>query len=1087
MAFPPEKTLASPAYMLNRLPMQIFKGLALLILCCACTATSLLAQAPSASAGLPAGKLSKLVNPFIGTGGHGHTHPAASRPFGMIQAGPDTRLSGWDGCSGYHYDSDTMYGFSQTHLSGTGVSDYGDILLMPFSGEGRADFAQPYPFASRFSHAAERASPGYYSVRLQNGIQVEIAAAERSAMYRIIYPAPAQGVAESGPGLWIDLEHRDALVDAGLEPLGLASVQGYRISDAWALQQQVYFHLDINRTVESFSQDGMRAALNMSPNSGGGRDTILLRIAISAVDVQGAQRNLESEIPHWDFDLLLREAQAQWEEALGRIRISGGSPKQQSIFYTALYHALLVPNLFGDVDGRYRAMDREVYTAEGFTPYTVFSLWDTYRAAHPLYTLLYPSHNKNFVLSMLDDYSKGGRLPVWKLADYETDCMIGYHSVPVIVDAWFKGMRDMDDQLALEAMMHSAERAADDLMAYERFGYIPADISAESVSKTLEYAYDNACIARMAAAMDDEHRRGLRSDNSLPNGRTYADIAEKFVRISSAWKHLFDPQSGFFRARMNGAFVQPFDPSEVNHHYTEANAWHYAFSVPQDIMGHARMMGAARLSGMFGASEKPSAQAYSADDERQMGRQLYCEQLDALFEAPSLSTGRQQADITGLIGQYAHGNEPSHHIAYAYAQLGQPWKTQERVRQIMNELYRAAPDGLCGNEDCGQMSAWYVLSASGFYPMAPGWPEYTLGSPLFDTIWYVMEDGAVFQIVALDQDVDRPYIRSAELNGRAYDSVLLHHEQIARGGKLVLGMSEEPVREWGVQDIGAARSNLSDEFLAAPYVSPAQWTFKDSLRVELHSADPLFLRTQALLADPLADVDPAEQVFIEWKLMTDVEMEIDRKNGTSSGKWQRYDRPLVIHSDTELAFRTAGSVKDGSGRSQAVFSPVQYARFLHNPRNYTLEIVHPFAPQYAAGGDEALIDLLQGGWDYRDGFWQGYEHVDLEAVVDFGQVQHISGLGARFLQDQNSWIFFPLQVDFEGSVDGVNWHWLGEQQNTSNWDEEDEVAIRNFSIGADAQIRYLRVRAINRGHCPPGHKGAGGKSWIFCDEILIYE
>ncbi len=983
-----------------------------------------------------------LVDPFIGTGGHGHTHPAAQRPFGMLQAGPDTRLSGWDGCSGYHYASDTLYGFSQTHLSGTGVSDYGDVLIMPFARARTDQHSQTYPYAARFSHADEQAQPGYYRVKLDNGIQVEIAAADRAALYRIIYPPDAE------PWLWVDLDHRDPVQEAAFGEPELRSLSGYRISNDWAREQRVYFYLETQRAIAEYDQRNQRTAIRLRGPSGtrapnpadSGADTVLLRIAISAVDEAGARGNLRADMPGWDFEAARAAAEQAWRSELERVQVAGGSLSQRRIFYTAVYHALCAPNLYADADGRYRAMDRQVHRADGFTPYTVFSLWDTYRAAHPLYTLLWPEHNRQFILTMLDDYRKGGRLPVWKLADTETDCMIGYHSAPVIADAWAKGQRDFDADLALEALLASAERDNPGLNAYRKLGYVPSDAEAESVSKTLEYAYDDACIAYLASDLAAEYAQGLRAKGGIADGRSYQAIADTFARRAAAWKHLLDPETGFFRARLNGGFVEPFDPAEVNFHYTEANAWQYAFSAQHDLAGHAAMLG---------------------------GMESMAERLDALFSADSRTTGREQVDITGLIGQYAHGNEPSHHIAYLYAHLGQPWKTQQRVRQILQEQYRDAPDGLSGNEDCGQMSAWYVLSASGWYPLNPGQPLYTLGSPLFDTIQYAMPNGRSFRILARNQGEGRPYVSSAVLNGQRLDSVVLRHSTLAAGGELVLTMSERPSREWGVHDVSAAGMSDGTPHPAASFARPAPRAFRDSLRISLHSAEPLFARSQNLLRDPLADADPAERALIAYRIAPDT-------------GWREYREPLLFTGDALLEHRTTVL-----SRSQPpVHSPVQQTRLLRYAPLGVLTLGAVYAPQYSAGGDHALIDRQRGARDWRAGDWQGYEGVDLIATLDFGESRMLREVSIGFLQDENAWIFFPLQVDFEASEDGQTWRPLGQRAAPHPWTQPG-VLTYDFGVPASGRARYLRIRAHNRGLCPPGHKGAGGKAWLFSDELVV--
>ena len=630
--------------------------------------------------------LTGFVDPFIGTGGHGHTYPGATLPFGMVQVSPDTRLTGWDGCSAYHYSDSVVYGFSHTHLSGTGCSDYGDVLLMPTVGAVRllrGDGTDPESgYCSRFSHRNEEAAPGYYRMKLDNGgVIVELTATKRAALHRYIFPKSDRA------NVVIDLAHRDPVIDSRVKIVSDTEIDGYRRSRAWADDQRVYF---VARFSKPFASYGV--ARNDTVMSGAGEasgtnvkayvtfateadEPVLVKVGISAVDIEGARKNLRAEIPGWDFDRVRADADGVWNAALGKITVKGGTRDQRVTFYTALYHAMLAPNLFMDADGRYRGRDLAIHEAEDFTNHTVFSLWDTYRAEHPLFTIIEPERTVDFIKTFLAQYEQGGLLPVWELAANETNCMIGYHAVPVIVDAYIKGIRGFDAREALEAMKRSAGADSRGLEAYRELGYIPSDTEGESVSKTLEYAYDDWCIAQMARALGKEE-----------------DYAT-YIRRAQSYKNLFDPSTGFMRAKINGGWLAPFDPAEVNFNYTEANAWQYSFYVPQDVRG---------LIGLMGGGERFAAR------------------LDSLFTVSPKTTGTELPDVSGLIGQYAHGNEPSHHMAYLYNFAGRPWKTQERVRSIMDGLYHAGRDGLCGNEDCGQMSAWYVLSALGFYPVTPG-------------------------------------------------------------------------------------------------------------------------------------------------------------------------------------------------------------------------------------------------------------------------------------------------------------------------------------------------------------------------------
>jgi len=611
--------------------------------------------------------LAEHIDPFIGTGGHGHTFPGPTLPFGMVQLSPDTRLTGWDGCSGYHFSDTVVYGFSHTHLSGTGVSDYGDILLMPITGQ--PTWENGYPdqtdagYASRFDKAEEQASAGYYRTLLADyDIAVELTVTKRTGLHRYHFPAGAPA------HIIIDLEHRDQLLDSNLELIDDHTVAGWRQSSAWARDQLVHFQAAFSRpiTASQLIKDasGIPTKAVLSFGSAGG--PVLVQVAISAVDPAGAQKNLTAEWADFDFETTKSAAQQAWVDALSPFNISAQDDAEKTIMATALYHSFIAPNVFSDVDGRYRGLDLATHTAKDRQQYTVFSLWDTYRATHPLYTLMQQERTKDFVATALSHYEHSGRLPVWELAGNETDCMIGYHSVSFIADAWLKGIRGFDGAFALEAMLASARGDIFGLPAYQKNGFIAIEDEPESVSKTLEYAYDDACISRFAKSLGED------------------EIADEFSRRAQSWRHLFDPASRCFRPRHNGRWLAPYDPRQVDFHHTEANGWQYRFSAPQHVADHLALFG---------------------------GDSAFVAVLDSLFTADSATTGREQVDITGRIGQYAHGNEPSHHIAWLYHFAGQPQRTADRVSHILAEFYTTKPDGLIGNEDCGQMSSWYVLAA----------------------------------------------------------------------------------------------------------------------------------------------------------------------------------------------------------------------------------------------------------------------------------------------------------------------------------------------------------------------------------------
>lgn len=638
----------------------------------------------------------QYVNPFIGTGGHGHTYPGATVPFGMVQLSPDTRIDGsWDGCSGYHYTDNVIYGFSHTHLNGTGCSDFGDIMLMPTMGEPSFD---PKEYSSIFSHANEKASAGFYSVKLdKHNIDVRLTTSTRVGFHEYTFNKAGQA------NIILDLNHRDKLLEGEVRIIDEKRIWVKRRSEAWARDQYVFALIEFEKPfginkVKCNGEKGRRfngteLALSFSRKVEKG-EKLKVKVTLSPTGYEGAELNA-SEIKDWDFNKVKKAAEQLWDKELSKIEISESNNDKLTIFYTALYHTMVQPNIAQDIDGKYRERDNKVHEGEGFDYYTVFSLWDTFRAAHPLYTLIDKKRTADFINTFLKQYEQGGRLPVWELASNETDCMIGYHSVSVMADAMAKGIKGFDYEKAFEAAKHSAMLDHLGLDAYKKQGFISIDDEHESVSKTLEYGYDDWCIAQMAQILNKK------------------EDYEYFMKRSQSWKNVFDWNIGFMRPKKNGGWDKPFDPREINNNYTEGNSWQYSFFVPQDIPG---------MIDAYGGSEKFEAK------------------LDEMFNSESKTTGREQVDVTGLIGQYAHGNEPSHHMAYLYNYVGKPEKTTEKVHYILDNFYKNAPDGLIGNEDCGQMSAWYVLSSMGIYQVTPGRLEWSTTKPNFKSIKVHLND-----------------------------------------------------------------------------------------------------------------------------------------------------------------------------------------------------------------------------------------------------------------------------------------------------------------------------------------------------------
>lgn len=958
----------------------------------------------------------ELVNPFIGTGGHGHTFPGSCVPNGLVQLSPDTRPDPveWDGCGGYHYSDSSIYGFSHTHLSGTGVADLCDVLLLPVTG--KTLYATDGGYRSPFSHATESAHAGYYRVHLEDtGIDVELTATKRVGVHRYVYPKNKEA------SVVLDLRHRDKLTGSSLTISGENEVVGERRSSSWASDQRLFYCIQFSKpilpygpAVEFYNKD-IRIF-----NFGKLDEPLVVKVGISAVSIEGARKNIESEVPHWDFDRVQNAAENEWNEKLDKITVEGGSNEQQRIFYTALYHCYIAPYIFNDVDGQYRGMDGEIHHAD-HDVYTIFSLWDTYRALHPLMTILEPDMTSDWIKTFLLHYQQGGRLPVWELWGNETDCMIGYHSVSVIADAYLKGIRGFDADLALEAMLASANRDQPGLNAYRSQGYIGSEDEAESVSKTLEYAYDDACILAYIRSLNGEKLRRSalpsealqRSLSTMSTHRSEDEHARAFMRRSENWKNLLDGRTKFFRPRKNGAFIEPFDPYEVNFHLTEANSWQYSLSVPHQIDHYDHIF--------------PQSRILEA-------------RLVALFNADENTTGRDQADISGMIGQYAHGNEPSHHIAYLFNHVGKPELTRKYVQQIMEGFYKDSPDGLIGNEDCGQMSAWYVMSALGIYPLAPGVDtNYELGYPLFNRATINLGTGKKW-VMTVEEG------KSSPNDGFARTPLVLPHRRLMEGGDLKFNAEREVlssaslIRRGSSSDVtGAAPMQCESLQPGAPVIFCTDRSFTDQATIDLRGCyDRCLIKVNGEIkrCPQGKSFTIAESCSIElhWdSIMEPVRADFQKVE---------HDRSIVINSE--------------------------------------------YANQYSAGGDRALIDGIRGGNDFRTGDWQGFQGQDVSIEIDLGKVTYLDSIIVGVLQDERSWIWFPKGIEVATSFNKRNWS-TSVMVNEIGRDVKGSL-VQDLAIALGGRkARYIKIHAKNAGVCPPGHLGAGGDSWIFMDEIIIHE
>lgn len=707
----------------------------------------------------------QYVNPLIGTDFTGNTYPGAQVPFGSIQLSPDNGLPGWNRISGYYYPDSTIAGFSHTHLSGTGAGDLYDIMFMPVTRPYK-EAEPPLGIHSSFSHNDEFASAGYYRVLLKDyNINVELTATKRCGIQRYTFPK-----AESS--IFLNLKKAmnwDFTLDSYIEVVDSCTIRGYRISQGWSPEQHVYFQTRFSRPFDDYQIDKTDITTKEKGKIGTAYiarfdfntekdEEILVTTALSGVSMEGAALNLQTEAPKDDFDYYYAQAVSNWNTQLGKIKIEGGSTDDQTVFYTALYHSMLAPTIYSDVDGSYMGADRKIHKAEGWTNYSTFSLWDTFRASHPLFTYTQPERANEMIKGFLEFYKQSGALPLWNLYGWETNMMIGYHAVPVIVDAYLKGVGDFDPELALEACVASANR--DDyhgIGEYKSMGYVPAYSDPKlwkswSMSKTLEYAYDDYCIARMAEKMGK------------------ADIAQEFYKRSENYRNVFNPASSFMQPRdEKGNFAKDFKAETYTEDICESNGWQYFWSVQHNIDDLIRLVG---------------------------GEERFSQRLDSMFTYTPASDEELPIFSTGMIGQYAHGNEPSHHVIYLYNKVKQPWKTQQYAAKVMHELYTNEPGGLCGNEDCGQMSAWYVFSAMGFYPVDPISGQYEIGTPMFPRVELKLANGKTFTVSAPAVSRENIYIQSVKVNGEPYKKSYLTHDLIMSGATVEFEMGAAPGPVW---------------------------------------------------------------------------------------------------------------------------------------------------------------------------------------------------------------------------------------------------------------------------------------------------
>lgn len=702
--------------------------------------------------------LTQYVNTFVGTDGPGNTYPGAVLPFGMIQLSPDNGLPGWDRIAGYFWQDSTIAGFSHKHLTGTGAGDLYDILIMPYNNKFTKDLwaeQENYRPYSLFSHKQEKASPGYYSVDLlSSGIKAELTTTERVGMHRYKFPA------NDDSKILLDLGYKlnwDNTTDTYIKIKNDSTIIGYRFSTGWAREQKEFFVLKLSESFKNFELFNDNKVIDSKETKGTNtkllihfknenEKTILIKVALSSVSIENAEQNMQQECSEWNFDKIRQLANAKWEKQLEKIIIDG-TDYQKEVFYTNLYHTMLTPSVHSDINGEYKGANGKINIAKGYKKYDTFSLWDTYRATHPLFTIIETKRTEDFIKSFLSHFDETGLLPVWSLAGNETNMMIGYHSVPIIVDAFFKGI-PMDTLKAYEACKKTAISDAWSLKDYKKYGYVPYDNKEKghwSVSKTLEYAYDDDCIAKFAMALRK------------------TDDAEYFNKRANYWKNIFDSKTGFFRPKnKKGKFIKHFIPREYTELFCESNAWHYLWNVPQNIPGLINTL----------------------------GKKHFAAKLDSMFTYNGEKNDKLPIFSTGMIGQYAQGNEPSHHVAYLFNDINQPEKTQKYVRQIIDNLYTNKEDGFCGNEDCGQMSAWMIMSSLGMYPVNPANGVYYITSPWIKSANINLENGKIFKIRTENYSKDNYLVDYVMLNNKKLNNLKITHKQIMKGGELVFVMKK---------------------------------------------------------------------------------------------------------------------------------------------------------------------------------------------------------------------------------------------------------------------------------------------------------
>ena len=945
------------------------------------------------------------VNVFIGTGGTGHTHPSASAPFGLMQLGPDTRYKGWEACSGYTDEDRLIYGFSHTHLSGTGVEDLCDILVVPQTGNLKwyAKYSDEDGYGHSFQKQNEAATPGYYKVLLDNGIEAQFTALPRSGMHHYTFPKSPEV-----KYILIDLTHRDELLDFQLTAGLKGEISGFRRSKGWAKNQQIFF--DIQSSIQPseilFNEEKNKVAFAFPAET----EEIQLSVGLSYTDLKGAINNRKSEIGSKTFNEVKSEVEKLWENELSAVQIKSTDSIALTNFYTGLYHAYLCPNIYSDVDGRYRSGNKIIQLAEGKNHYSTFSLWDTFRSTHPWYVLFQKKRTYDFIETFDRIFQDRGDLPVWDLAGEETYCMIGFHAVSVLADAYVKGYDEIPVQRLIDAIVKTSNLNVFSRPLFNETGYLNYENEHESVSKVLEYSYDNYCILNFLSKAKSE---GFDVSDELLN--IYRQRSLHFVNH-------FNPENQFMEARRAGVWDKNFRPNAVMFHYTEGNSWQYSLFAPHAIGVLKKLLG---------------------------GEDALEKWLDNLFQADEELAGIHQVDITGLIGQYAHGNEPSHHVAYMYNYTKSPHKTNEILHKIVTEFYKNEPDGLIGNEDCGQMSSWLNWTNLGLYPTNPGHFFYDFGLPQFDEVTIQIGRNPL-TIVRTAENPSDIYIQKIIIDGKEWYKRFLSHDELLICEKIEFIMGANPSATYAALPQAPTISHLGN-FCPIPFIKKGDLHFKKETTVEL-------------------GMNFSEDFIIQYKF--------------NNGIWKDYEAPFIIKKEGELSLRSMQ--KSGDKVSQVVTN--QFKEL-----DTTIHITFEQQPSktYAAEGYLTLIDGQMGSFDHRNGQWLGWNDPVVKGTLSFDNPRTVNEIVFNFLVTPGPWIFPPKVIRLHCYDKKGKKETLVEvpQQRFEKYEQELSMDLKiryhaRFKWRAK-KVKMVTFEIVNYGLLPDWHPGAGSKAWIFMDELII--